>query len=78
MPRYRIERPDGRRATVPVIHGDDRAWSYDDTRISGIYSALRLASEVQLFAVNLKTAESDLTRLSRDELQNEVLPGVAT
>jgi hypothetical protein len=73
-----IERPDGHRATVPVIRGDDRTWTYDDTRISGIYSAqLGPPSGVQLFAVNLKTSESDLTRLSRDELQDEVLPGVS-
>ncbi len=30
----------------------------------------------QVFAVNLMTAESDLTRISRDELQNEVWPGI--
>ena len=39
QPASSIERPDGRRAAVQVGHGDDRAWSYDDTRISGIYSA---------------------------------------
>ena len=30
----------------------------------------------QLFAVNLVTAESDLTPISQDELQNEVWPGL--
>ncbi len=74
-----IERPDGRRTAVQAAGGDGNAWSYDDTQISGIYSAQfgQAASPVQLFAVNLKTAESDLKRLSRDELQDDVLPGVA-
>jgi hypothetical protein len=74
-----IERPDGRRRAVPLeTRGDYSSWSYDDTRISGIYTAQfgPPLSRTQLFAVNLNTAESDLTPVSRDELQNEVLPGV--
>ena len=40
LPTLTIERPDGIAARVPVnVQGDYRAWSYDDTRISGIYSA---------------------------------------
>jgi hypothetical protein len=70
-----IERPDGRRAAA--VQGDNGAWSYDDTRTSGIYAARHGGDRVQLFAVNLITAESDLTRVSRDELRDEVLPGVA-
>ena len=60
------------------VQGDYSTWRYDDTLISGIYTA-RFASPLsqsQLFAVNLMTAESDLTPISRDELQNEVWPGL--
>ena len=35
-----IERPDGHRRSVPLnVQGDYATWSYDDTRISGIYTA---------------------------------------
>jgi hypothetical protein len=74
-----IERPGGQCRTVPLdVQGDYSTWRYDDTLISGIYTA-RFASPLsqsQLFAVNLMTAESDLTPISSDELQNEVWPGV--
>ncbi len=74
-----IERPDGHRRGVPLnVQGDYATWSYDDTRISGIYTAQfspPLAT-AHLFAVNLITAESDLTSVSPDELRNDVFPGV--
>ena len=74
-----IERPDGHRRGVPLnVQGDYATWSYDDTRISGIYTAQfspPLAA-AQLFAVNLVTVESDLTSISSDELQNDVFPGI--
>ncbi len=74
-----IERPDGQLRTVPLeVQGDYSTWRYDDTLVSGIYTA-RFASPLsqsQLFAVNLMTAESDLTPISRDELQNDVWPGI--
>ena len=74
-----IERPDGsRRSATLKAQGDSCAWSYDDTRLSGVYSAEfgPPLSLTQLFAVNLLTAESDLASISRDELQSEALPGV--
>lgn len=74
-----MERPDGHRRAVPLnVQGDYATGSYNDTRISGIYTAEfspQLAPP-QLFAVNLITAESDLTSISSDELQNDVFPGV--
>jgi len=75
-----IERPDGQYRTVPLeVQGDYSAWRYDDTLISGIYSAHfgTPLSQSQLFAVNLMTAESDLTPISRDELQNDLWPGLS-
>jgi hypothetical protein len=74
-----MERPDGRRQNVPLnAQGDYATWSYDGTRISGIYTAQFSPplAPPQLFAVNLLTAESDLSSISSDELQNDVLPGV--
>jgi hypothetical protein len=74
-----IERPGGQNRTAPLeIQGDYSAWRYDDTLLSGIYTA-QLGSpllQTQLFAVNLTTAESDLAAISQDELQNEVWPGL--
>ena len=74
-----IERPGGQFRAVPLeVQGDYSTWRYDDTLVSGIYTA-RFAPPLlpsQLFAVNLLTAESDLTPISRDELQNEVWPGL--
>jgi len=74
-----IERPGGQRRAVPLdVQGDYSTWRYDDTFISGIYAAhfAAPAPQTQLFAVNLLTAESDLTPISQDELQDEVWPGV--
>jgi len=75
-----IERPDGHHHVTPLeARGDYAAWSYDDTRVSGIYSAQfgPPLSRTELFAVNPITTESDLTPVARDELENEVLPGVS-
>ncbi len=74
-----IERPGGQRRTVPLqVQGDYSTWRYDDTLTSGFYTAYSGSppSQSQLFAVNLATAESDLTLISQDELQNEVWPGL--
>jgi len=74
-----IERPGGQRRAAPLeVQGDYSTWRYDDTLISGIYTAHfgSPLSQSQLFAVNLMTAESDLASISQDELQNEVWPGL--
>jgi hypothetical protein len=74
-----VERPDGHRRNVPLnVQGDYASWNYDDTRISGFYTAQfspPLAAP-QLFAVNVVTTESDLTSVPPDELQNDVLTGI--
>ncbi len=75
-----IECPGGQRRAAPLeVQGDYSTWRYDDTLISGIYTA-HFGSPLlpsQLFAVNLLTAESDLTPISREELQNEVWPDLS-
>ena len=74
-----IERPGGQHRTLPLeVQGDFSMWRYDDTLISGFYTAHFGSGllQSQLFAVNLATVESDLTPISQDELQNEVWPGL--
>ena len=74
-----IQRPDGGSESLrPATPGDYGQFSYAETTQSGIYAA-RLGTpplHTQLFAVNLDTAESDLTELPPDELRGEVWPGV--
>jgi hypothetical protein len=75
-----VERPGGQIRSVPLeVQGDYRLWRYDDTWTSGIYTAHfgSPISQNRLFAVNLLTAESDLAAISREELKNEVWPGVS-
>jgi hypothetical protein len=74
-----IYRPDAAHEAVRLAtQGDYGSFSYAETTSSGIYTA-RFGSPVarsQLFAVNLDTAESDLTPLGPDELRHDVWPGV--
>jgi hypothetical protein len=75
----KIERPDGQMESVTSGNvGDMRLWSYQATSTSGIYSARfgPQASRRDVFAVNVDTAESDLTKLAPDDLQEKVWPDV--
>ncbi|HEY2837942.1 MAG TPA: CARDB domain-containing protein, partial [Pirellulales bacterium] len=61
--------------------GGDRSWSFAETTTSGIFRAQSAAANggaplVESFAVNVDTAESDLTPVSEDELAREIWPGV--
>ncbi len=72
-PELKIARPDGRKAPVSsrsVPTGWE--WSYSDTDICGIYS-LRGQPDggTQPFAVNVDTAESDLTKIDLHSLPKE-------
>ncbi|HUT14343.1 MAG TPA: BatA domain-containing protein [Thermoguttaceae bacterium] len=74
-----VRGPDGQ--THPVrLHGDGdySTFSYGDTTQSGIYT-VRFGAPIdhsQSFAVNVDTAESDLTHLGEEGLRREVWPGV--
>jgi hypothetical protein len=74
-----IERPDGQSRSAEVrTEGDYSGWTFGETYRSGVYTA-RLgppAKRSQKFAVNVNTAESDLASLDREELQNDVWPGI--
>ncbi len=74
-----LQTPDGGSRELQ-LHGDGdyATLDYADTAASGIYRA-RFSPPIDrtlLFAVNVDTAESDLTQLSVDRLRNEVWPGV--
>ena len=74
-----IQRPDGQTRSAELhADGDTSTWTYDETLRSGIYTA-RLGSPPgrgQLFAVNVNTAESDLSPLAVEDLRSEVWPEV--
>jgi len=71
--------PDGRSEPLELRNeGDAAAWSYADTSASGFY-AVETGPPVdgsKFFAVNVDTAESDLARISPEELREEIWPGV--
>ncbi|MEX2112712.1 MAG: hypothetical protein WD845_05970, partial [Pirellulales bacterium] len=69
-----VAAPDGQREEVRMtLDAQASRWSYADTSESGVYRVELgppLARE-EAFAVNVDTAESDLTRLASDELPRE-------
>jgi len=70
-----LQLPDGRSEEVrPRGEGDSSVWSYSDTMTSGIYTARFTAPSApsETYAVNVDTAESDLTPLALDELQEDL------
>jgi hypothetical protein len=74
-----VQPPAGGKDLVRVaISPDHSRWEYTQTMQSGAYRA-RLGPPVsrdELFAVNVNTAESDLTRLEVDDLRSNVWPDV--
>jgi hypothetical protein len=71
-----VATPEGGRHEVRRVGGLS-GWHYPDTQQSGIYSVEFESSQpARLYAVNVNTNESDLTRISVDELRQEVWPGV--
>lgn len=74
-----IETPDGRTEPLRLrAEGDATGWSFDDTMTGGIYTARfgQSTGQGELYAVNVDTVESDLEKLSEEQLRAEVLPGV--
>jgi hypothetical protein len=70
-----LTRPDGRTAELAVTNsatGND--WTYDDTDLGGVYVARSSSTgDAQFYAVNVDTAESDLTQVDRQLLPPELL-----
>lgn len=71
--------PAGERKAADIKdRGTTADWVFSDTFVSGMYAleaAGTLAGET-LFAVNVDTAESDLTPLAPDELRETLWPGI--
>jgi hypothetical protein len=65
-----VTTPTGREERVPVrVEGTGRRWFYNGTETSGVYRAAGEKQDAaQLFAVNVDTVESDLSRVDRDAL----------
>jgi hypothetical protein len=71
-----IRNPAGGRQRVRLaIDGEDSHWTFNDTLKSGVYRAVygSPVDTTQTFAVNVNTAESDLSRLDADLLPSEML-----
>lgn len=72
--------PDGRgRELRPRTEGDQTFWTFSDTLASGLYTAEYSAPAAgrESYAVNVDTRlESDLTKLSPEELREEVWSGI--
>ncbi len=77
--KIEVETPTGHTQSIIAHTEADRVqWRFADTLHSGVYT-VSIGSPLhrsQSFAVNLDTAESDLTHLGIERLQSEVWPGV--
>jgi len=76
-PSFSIRTPSSRRHEGPFRPvGEDTAWSFADTELSGFYVAQfgPPLSRSETFAVNVDTAEGDLSTIGPDELQSRVWP----
>ncbi len=70
-----LQTPDGRKEQIRVAARDEaNRWSFAPTWQSGIYRAEfpSAASDERLFAVNVNTIESDLSRIAPDQLPEGV------
>lgn len=79
--RIDVQPPEGDvRQVKPAGEGDYTAWNFSETEISGMY-VTRFGPPVsrnESYAVNVDTAESDLTKLELSELRSdEVWPGIS-
>ncbi|WP_146369470.1 BatA domain-containing protein [Symmachiella macrocystis] len=74
-----VVRPGGGTTPARITQSESISeFQFADTQTSGIYEVNfgPPLSDTELFAVNVDTAESNLTSLSRDELAAELLPGI--
>jgi hypothetical protein len=79
MTAVSVQSPDGRKRPAQLHAAGDRfALTYADTSQSGIYEATfgPPTNRSQTFAVNVDTAESDLTQVDPEDLRNETWPNI--
>lgn len=75
-----VELPGGERQSVQLTTDESaNRWTFDGVGRSGIYHVEYGAPLLrqELFAANVDTAESDLARVSFDDLRNDVWPAVS-
>ena len=75
-----LQRPTGERRVVRLESQDGGyAWHYTETDTSGLYVAEAgpPVSRRELYAVNVDTAESDLTKVTAEQLRDDIWPGAA-
>jgi hypothetical protein len=72
-----VRLPDGSDVSVkPVISDQSARWQFADTFTSGLYRVEGAGPNTAAFAVNVDTAESDLTRVEEATLRNGLWSGV--
>lgn len=72
-----IATPWGAEMVAPLQFRQEFAhWAFAQTDQAGIYAASIPGAEEALYAVNLATRESDLTKIDENRLRDEVLQGV--
>ncbi|HVX10214.1 MAG TPA: BatA domain-containing protein [Pirellulales bacterium] len=78
-PSVTVELPDGNRQSAPVVTEEGASrWTFSGVDRSGVYGVEfgpPLAKQ-DLYAANVDTGESDLTRISFNDLRDDVWPGV--
>jgi len=78
QPSVTVRSSSGDSSTIRLTAGVDPGWSFVDTLFSGAYTATYPGTppREEFYAVNVDTAESDLTRLDAAELRDQVWAGV--
>ena len=80
-----IKTPNGSQVKLSAAQrGDSPVWTFGDTITSGIYAVMFASASSRqeadagglLYAVNVDTVESDLTKLAEEQLRVDVLGGV--
>ncbi|MBN2296295.1 MAG: BatA domain-containing protein [Pirellulales bacterium] len=80
-----IKTPDNRQVKLPVGYRNGSVvWTFEETNTSGIYTVSPALDTGESsddggsrdYAVNIDTVESDLTKLTEEQLRNDVLAGV--
>ncbi|GAG32648.1 unnamed protein product, partial [marine sediment metagenome] len=77
--RLELRTPGGQSEQIRLRpEGDYSSWSYSDTMTSGIYTARfdPPVSRSDLYAVNVDTVESDLSKLTPEQLREQLWSGI--
>jgi hypothetical protein len=77
-PNVAVDLPDGNRQMAAVTSEGTARWIFAGVDRSGMYRVEYFPplSKEELYAANVDTTESDLTRIGLDELRDDVWPGI--